>query len=71
MINNAIMSLIVKRLNSAILIPDGICDIPCGAIYPDGCDMSLRDEKRNLYHIATEQSGVISHLRNKYIARTE
>ena len=32
--------------------------------------MSLRDEKRNLYHIATEYSKVISHFL-KYIARAE
>ena len=40
-----------------------------GAIYSDGCDMSLRDEKKNLYHIATKRSEVISNLRSKYIER--
>ena len=36
------------------------------------CDMSLRDEIWNLYHIATEQSTVISHFaKSKYIARAK
>jgi len=53
-----------KFLTEFAIYPCG-CDIPKGAICPFGT------RKRNLYHIATEQSGVISHLNRVKIYRTK